>query len=369
LADTDPIDMAHHVVASALGRSKMPAELIDDVVLGETLAGGGDIARCAAIEAGLVTAPGVALNRHCAAGLAAITTAAGSIRAGMDQVIIAGGVHSSSLMPRTSRRVPGTDDWDKTWMSLSHPDSPEAPALDMSITVGWNAAVKASVTRQEMDVWALESHAKAIDAIDAGRFGDEIVPMCVKRRDGSELSFGVDEHPRRETSLEKLSGLKPLHPEIEGFSITAGNSSGVNDGAAAMVIASSDVAATMGAETLGTVRAWASVGVPPADTGLAPVKAIPKALARAGLSIDDVDLFEINEAFASMCVATTRMLSISPKKVNPNGSGCSLGHPIAMTGARMVITLMYELRRRGGGLGVAAMCAGGGMSTAVVIEV
>jgi acetyl-CoA acetyltransferase family protein len=191
----------------------------------------------------------------------------------------------------------------------------------------------------------------------------------VKRRDGTELSFGVDEHPRRETSLEKLSGLKPLHPEIEGFSITAGNSSGVNDGAAAMVMASSDVATTMGAETLGTIRAWASVGVPPSDTGLAPVKAIPKALDRAGLSIDDVDLFEINEAFASMCVATTRMLSISPEKVNPNGSGCSLGHPIAMTGARMVITLVYELRRRGGGVGVAAMCAGGGMSTAVVIEV
>jgi acetyl-CoA C-acetyltransferase len=287
----------------------------------------------------------------------------------MDRAIVAGGVHSSSLTPRTSRRVPGTDDWDKSWMSLSHRETEQAPALDMSITVGWNAAVKADVSREDMDLWALQSHSKAIEAIDGGRFFDEITPVCVRRRDGSEVLFAVDEHPRRETSLEKLASLKPLHPEIDGFSITAGNSSGINDGAAAMLVASSDVVGELAVTGLGTIRAWASVGVPPDETGLAPIKAIPKALNRAGLRVEDVDLFEINEAFASMCVATTRALSIPVEKVNPNGSGCSLGHPVAMTGARMVTTLLYELRRRGGGVGVAAMCAGGGMSTAVVVEV
>ena len=177
--------------------------------------------------------------------------------------------------------------------------------------------------------------------------------------------FSVDEHPRRDTSLEKLASLKPLHPEIEGFSITAGNACGANDGAAALVVASD----RLGLPALATVLSWASVGVDPAETGLAPVRAIPKALARVGLSASEVDVFEINEAFAAMCVATIRLLDLDPERVNVNGSGCSLGHPVAATGARMLVTLVHELRRRGGGIGVAAMCAGGGMGSAAVIEV
>jgi acetyl-CoA C-acetyltransferase len=208
-----------------------------------------------------------------------------------------------------------------------------------------------------------------VAAIDAGSFEDEIVPIGVERRDGSTFSFAVDEHPRRDTNLEKLASLKPLHPEIEGFSITAGNAAGTNDGAAAMVMVEGTLGEELGLEPLAVVRAWASAGVPPADTGLAPTIAIPKALGRAGLKIEDVDLWEINEAFASMCVATTRILEIDDSIVNVLGSGCSLGHPIAMTGARMVISLVHELRRRGGGTGVAAMCAGGGMSTALVLDV
>ncbi len=369
LVDADPFDLARHVVVEAIDRAGVGTELIDDVILGESLAGGGDIARHAAVAAGIASAPGTAMNRHCASALAAIATGAGSIGAGMDRVVVAGGVYSTSLMPRSPRRVPGSDDWDEAWMSPSHPDTPDAPAFDMTITVGWNAARQAGVSRQEMDAWALESHRKAVAAIDEGRLVDEITPFEVTDRQGSTKLFSVDEHPRRDTTMEKLADLKPLHPEIEGFSITAGNSAGLNDGAAALVLASQEVARSSGAAPLGTIRAWASVGVPPERTGLAPVDAIPKALGRAGLSIDDVALFEINEAFASMCVATTRLLGIDPAKVNPSGSGCSLGHPIAMTGARMVTTLVYELRRRGGGLGVAAMCAGGGMSTAVVVEV
>jgi acetyl-CoA C-acetyltransferase len=206
-----------------------------------------------------------------------------------------------------------------------------------------------------------------VRAIDGGRFADEIVPVEVVGRDGTKSVFDIDEHPRRDTSIEKLAALKVLRPEIDGYSITAGNSSGVNDGSAAVVVASAEVAAEHGLAPLATVRSWASVGVDPVETGLAPIAAIRKALDRAGLRIEDVDLFEVNEAFAAVAVAATRELDLDPERVNPFGSGCSLGHPIATTGARMVVTLAHELRRRGGGTAVAAMCAGGGMGSAMVL--
>jgi acetyl-CoA C-acetyltransferase len=255
------------------------------------------------------------------------------------------------------------DDW-APWMSPTHPDRPDAPNRDMSITIGWSASRKAGVTREEADAWALRSHQNAIRAIDEGRFKEEIVPIQTPHG-----LFDTDEHPRRDTSLEKLAGLKVLHPEIEGFTVTAGNACGSNDGAAALVVASDRVAAELGRKPLAVVRSWASVGVDPADTWSAPVKAIPKALSRAGLSVGDVDVFEINEAFASMCVACVRLLELDPDRVNVNGSGCSIGHPIAATGGRMLSTLIYQLRRQGGGIGVAAMCAGGDMGGATVIEV
>ncbi len=368
LIDVDGLELGTAVVAEAVKRSGIDPALFDDAILAESLYGGGDIARYAAIEAGMDHIPGASTNRHCAAGLTAVTIAAGSIKAGMDKLVVAGGVQASSTMPRASRRVPGSDDW-SDWMSPSHRDTPEAPNLDMSITVGWNAAQAANVTREEMDAWALRSHERAIAAIDSGAFNEEIFALEITGRDGTKRSFEVDEHPRRGSTMEKLASLKPIHPEIENFSITAGNASGMNDGAAAMVVAERGLAEAQGVEVLANVRAWASVGVAPQNTGLAPTKAIPKVLDRAGLSINDIDLWEINEAFASMCVGTTRLLGIDDANVNVLGSGCSLGHPIAMTGARMIISLIHELRRRGGGTGVAAMCAGGGMSTAVVLDV
>jgi acetyl-CoA acyltransferase len=355
LRDTSAFDLAHHVISEA-ATDLDPAQ-VDDVVLGEGLYGGGVIARHAAITAGLPHVPGLANNRHCAAAQAAVQSAAASVRAGMDQLVIAGGVNSASTSPRSKIQVDG--EW-VDWFPPTHPDRPDAPNLDMSITVGWNAAVKAGVSREEMDAWALRSHQNAIAAIDEGRFKEEIVPIQTPHG-----LFSVDEHPRRETSLEKLAALKPLHPEIEGFSITAGNACGANDGAAVLTIASDQ----LGLPALATIRSWASVGVDPAITGLAPVEAIPKALARGGLSIADVDLFEINEAFAAMCVATIKLLDLDADKVNVSGSGCGLGHPVAATGARMLVTLVHELRSRGGGIGVAAMCAGGGMGSATVIEV
>jgi acetyl-CoA C-acetyltransferase len=239
----------------------------------------------------------------------------------------------------------------------------------MSITVGWNTAQRAGISRADMDAWALRSHERAVAAIDAGAFKAEIFPIDVTRRDGTSVVFEVDEHPRRDTTAERLAGLKVLHPEIEGFSITAGNAAGVNDAAAALVVTADDYAAANGLDVLATVRGWASVGVAPAETGLAPIPAIRKVLDRTGLSVADVDLWEINEAFASVPIAACRALGIDDALVNTAGSGCSLGHPIAATGARMILTLVHELRRRGGGRAVAAMCAGGGMGSALVLEV
>ena len=369
LTETTAFDLADAVVAESIARSGIDPADVDDVILGESMYGGGVVARHAALTAGLLNAPGQAVNRHCASGLAAVSNAAAQIRTGMADAIIAGGAHSTSTMPRNTYRTPGTQDWQEWWISPSHPDRPDAPNRDMSITVGWNAAQKVGVTREEMDEWALGSHRKAIAAIDEGRFADEIVPLKITRADGSLATFDTDEHPRRSTSMEKLASLPPLHPEIEGFSITAGNACGGNDGAAALVLTSDTFAAEKGLTPLATVRSWTSVGVDPYETGLAPTIAIPKALELAGLSLDDVALFEINEAFAAQCVADIKVLGIDPEKVNVSGSGCSLGHPVGATGGRMLVTLVHDLRRRGGGVGVAAMCAGGGMGAAVVIEV
>ena len=219
-----------------------------------------------------------------------------------------------------------------------------------------------------MDAWALRSHQRAIQAIDEGRFVAEIVPLKVTGPEGAVTIFETDEHPRRDTTLERLAGLKVLHPEIEGFSITAGNSSGINDAAAAVAVTSDAFANEHSLSPLAVVRGWASVGVDPARTGGAPIYAIQKALARTGIDIGTVDLWEINEAFASVPIATAKELGIDDAVINVSGSGCSLGHPIGASGARMVTTLINDLRRTGGRTGIAAMCAGGGMGSAIIVQ-
>jgi len=370
LVDTTAHELAETVVAEVLRRSGLEAGDVDDVHLGECSYGGGDIARYTALAVGLTDVPGVALNRHCATSLTSVVTAAACVRSGMERAIIAGGTQSSSTAPALKRRVPGTaDEWEEPWYSPTHVDSPDAPNRDMTITVGWNTAREAGITREEMDSWALRSHQRAIAAIDAGAFEAEIVPIKARRKDGSFVEFTVDEHPRRATSMEKLASLKPIHPEIEGFSITAGNSSGVNDGAAALMVVADDLAAERGLTPMARIVSWSAVGVAPQRTGMSVVEAIPLALKRAGLRPNDVALWEINEAFASVPVAASRLLDIDPELVNTSGSGCSLGHPVAASGARMLTTLIHELGRRGGGYGVAAMCAGGGQGAAVVVEV
>ena len=289
----------------------------------------------------------------------------------MERVLIAGGVQSLSMTPLTNWRIPGPElKFEERWMPPTHVETPDAPTKDMSITVGWNTAQAVGITREEMDAWAARSHQRAIAAIDAGKFLDEIIPLKVQQFDGSVVDFSVDEHPRRDTTVEKLAGLKVLHPEIEGFSITAGNSSGTNDAAAAVALVDRDYADANKLTVMATVRAWASAGV--AATGLRAGRASRRSArcwTRAGLKPSDVALWEINEAFASVPIAACREYGIDEELVNFSGSGCSLGHPIAASGARMVTTLVYELQRRGGGIGVAAMCAGGGQGGAVVIEV
>jgi len=368
LVDVSAFDLAKYAMGEALKRSGIPGSEVDDAQMGEVLQGGGDIARYAAIELGLIEVPGVALNRHCASGMAAVQGASASIRAGMDRVVIAGGAESMSTVPMSQKRKPGTDEWAQ-WMSPSHPEQPDAPAFDMSITVGWNTAKAAGLNRADCDAWALRSHQRAVQAIDDGRLEEEIVPIEVTLRDGTTKVFDTDEHPRRDSTMEKMASLKPLHPEIEDFPITAGNASGLNDAGAALMIVSSDYAQAHGLTPMAKIVSWASSGLNPRDTGLGPIMSIPKALDRAGLTIGDVNLAEINEAFASVPAAACRKLGLSEDITNVSGSGCSLGHPVAATGARMIITTMYELRRRGGGIGVASMCAGGGMGSATVFEV
>ncbi len=368
LIQVGAFELGLFAIGEALRRSGLPPGDVEDIVMGESLQGGGCIARHAAVVLSLDHIPAVAMNRHCASGLAAVQTAAASIRAGMDRVVIAGGVESISTSPIILRQGPGQLQ-PQPWIPPSHPETPDAPTLDMSITVGWNTAQEARGTREEMGAWALRSHHDAAAARDSGGFRAEIFPIEIPDGQGGTRVFDTDEHPRRDTTPEKLAALRPLHPEIPGFSITAGNASGLDDGAAAVVVVAGDDARTHGLRPLARILSWASAAVAPRRTSLAPTVAIPKALGRAELAVSDVDLVEINEAFCSMAVACTRILGFDRERVNVNDSGCGLGHPVACTGARRVVTMVHELARRGGGMGVVSMCAGGGMGSAAVLEV
>ncbi|MGQ9350611.1 thiolase family protein [Mycolicibacterium gilvum] len=370
LVNTPPETLITTVLPEVIRRSGVDPADIDDIIFAESHYGGGDLARYAADAIGLQHVPGQSVNRHCAGSLTAIGNAAAQIGSGMERVMIAGGVQSLSMTPLVNWRIPGPElKFEERWMPPTHVETPDAPTKDMSITVGWNTAQAAGITREDMDAWAARSHQRAVAAQDAGKFLDEIVPLKVEQFDGSVVDFSVDEQPRRDTSVEKLAGLKVLHPEIEGFSITAGNASGTNDAAAGVALVEADYAAANGLTVMAKVRSWGAVGVAPRDTGLGGVKVIGRVLDKAGLKPSDVTLWEINEAFASVPIAAVREYGIDEELVNFSGSGCSLGHPIAASGARMIITLIYELQRRGGGIGVAAMCAGGGQGGGVVIEV
>ncbi len=369
LAATRPDDLAAVALRGALERTPGldPAE-VDDVILGcafPEAEQGLNVGRLAALLAGLPhSVPGQTVNRFCSSGLQTIALAAQAVMAGMAEVVLAGGVESMTRVPMTGNKIMVNPD-----LVHSQPDA----YLGMGLTAE-NVAERWGVSREDQDAFALESHRRAVDAQQAGRFGDELVPVEVRRRApgknaGVEESTSVhaqDEGPRADSSLEALAKLKPAFKQ--GGSVTAGNSSQMSDGAAVSVVMSAERARALGLQPLARFAAFAAAGVDPAVMGIGPVEAIPKALRLAGLAAGDVDLVELNEAFASQALHVIRTLGLDPARVNVNGGAIALGHPLGCTGAKLTATLLHEMPRRGARYGVVSMCIGGGMGAAGVFE-
>jgi 3-oxoadipyl-CoA thiolase len=368
LAGVRPDDLAATVVREAVDRARVRPEDVEDVYLGCANQAGEDnrnVARMAVLLAGLPeSVAGVTVNRLCASGLAAIVGACHAVAAGDGDLFVAGGVESMSrapfATPKPDRAFPRGDRvmYDTTlgWR-FPNPRLEELFPLETMGETGENVAERWDVTREDQDGFALRSQERWAAASEAGRFDDELVPAGALTR---------DEHPRPETTLEKLGSLKPAFRA--GGTVTAGNASGLNDGAAAVVVASEEKARELGAEPLGTFVASAVAGVDPRVMGIGPVPAVRKLLARAGVDVGDVDLWELNEAFASQSLAVQRDLGIDDERLNVNGGAIAIGHPLGMSGARLTVSLLHELRRRGGRRGIVTMCVGVGQGQAALFE-
>ena len=368
LAGERPDDLAALVIREAVARAGVDGGEIEDVYYGCANQAGEDnrnVARMAALLAGFPdSVPGVTVNRLCASGLSAIVSAGHAIAAGEGDLYVAGGVESMSRAPfvfgKPEHGFPRGDRivYDTTlgWR-FPNPRLAEMFPLESMGETGENVAERYGVTREEQDAFALQSQQRWAAADEAGRFADELVPVGDVER---------DEHPRPDTDAAKLASLKPAFRE--GGTVTAGNSSGINDGAAAVVIASEEKARALGAEPLGAFVGAAVAGVDPQVMGIGPVPAVQKLLARAGVDASELDLVELNEAFASQSLVVIRELGLDPERVNVNGGAIALGHPLGMSGARLVVTLLHELRRRGGRYGLATMCVGVGQGQAALFE-
>ncbi len=377
LASVRPDDLAALVIRALLDRIAVDGAAIEDVILGCANQAGEDnrnVARMAALIAGLpVEVAGLTVNRLCGSGLQAINSAGHAIAVGDGEVFIAGGVESMSRAPYVMLKPAGAYERgthelvDSTlgWRFVN----PRLAALYPPISLGETAeevAVDCAVSRERQDAFALESHRRAVAAIDGGRFAGQIVPVAVPQRRGEALLVDRDEHPRSDTSLEALAKLKPA---FRGSgSVTAGNSSGINDGASATLVVESGRARRLGLRPMARIVATAVAGVEPRVMGLGPVPAVRKALDRAGLAPADLDVVEINEAFASQSVACMDELGLDPARVNVNGGAIALGHPLGASGARLVTMLVHELARSGGRYGLATMCIGVGQGIATVVE-
>jgi 3-oxoadipyl-CoA thiolase len=364
LSGVRPDDLAALVIAEAVARAGVPAEEIEDVYFGAANQAGEDnrnVARMAALLAGLPeTVAGVTVNRLCASGLTAAVGACHAIRAGDGELFVAGGVESMSRAPLVMAKPENGDQtvWDTTlgWR-FPNPKMEAMFPLESMGETGENVAERFGVAREDQDAFALRSHRRWAAAEEAGRFADELVPVG---------GVGRDEHPRPDTTAEKLAALKPAFRG--GGSLTAGNSSGINDGAAALVVASEEKARELGAEPLGRFVGSAVAGVDPRVMGIGPVPAVRKLLQRTGLDVSDIELVELNEAFASQSIHVIRELGLDPERVNVNGGAIALGHPLGMSGARLVVSLLHELRRRGGRYGLATLCVGVGQGQAAIFE-
>jgi 3-oxoadipyl-CoA thiolase len=368
LAEVRPDDLAATAIAAAVERAGVQAGEIEDVYFGAANQAGEDnrnVARMAALLAGLPeSVAGVTVNRLCASGLSAVIGACHAIAAGDGELFVAGGVESMSRAPlvlgKPERAFPRGNQtvWDTTlgWR-FPNPRLEAMFPLESMGETGENVAERWGVSREEQDVFALESQRRHAEATASGRFRDELVPAG---------DLEQDEHPRPDTTLEKLAALKPAFRD--GGTVTAGNSSGNNDGAAALVVASEEKARELGSEPLGAFVASAVVGVDPRMMGIGPVPAVRKLLERAGIEAADLDLVELNEAFASQSLVVIRELGLDPARVNVNGGAIALGHPLGMSGARLVVSLLHELGRRGGRYGLATLCVGVGQGQAALFE-
>ena len=368
--DLTAVELSVPVMQDLVERAGIDPAIIDDVIWGENYQRTyreNNLARVALIKAGLPnTVPGITIHRNCTSSMSSIQFGTYQIMAGEADCIMAGGADSMSNAPfmvfnaRYGKKYGHMDLRDSMWDSLTEP----GVGPGMGITAE-NVADEYNVTREEMDKYSLRSQQRAVAAIDAGKFKEEIIPIIVHGRKG-DVVYDTDEYPKRDTSLEKLAKLKPTFKE-DGR-VTAGNASGMNDASSGVILMNEEKAKEVVAPILARIVSVATTGVRPEVMGIGPISATEKALCKAGLTIDDIDLFEINEAFAAQCIACQKTLGIPDEKLNVNGSGISLGHPVGATGSRLVVTLIYELKKRGGKYGLATLCAGGGMGTAVIIE-
>ncbi|MBA2627601.1 MAG: acetyl-CoA C-acyltransferase [Gemmatimonadales bacterium] len=377
LARVRPDDLAAGVIRALVSRTGIDATTIDDVILGCTNQAGEDsrnVARMAVLLAGLpVEVPGQTVNRLCGSGLQAIASAAHAIRAGEGDCFIAGGVESMSRAPWVmlkpeegfSRVAPELSDSTIGWRFTNPTLRPE-----WTISMGETAeevAARYAISREDQDAFALESQIRTARAFAAGRFADEIVPVTITDRRGRTTIVEHDEHPRPDTSADALRNMRAAF-RTDGGTVTAGSATGINDGASAALVMSHDAASRAGLRPVARILASAVVGVAPEVMGIGPVPAVRKALERAGLGIDDIDLVELNEAFAAQALACIRELGLDPARVNVNGGAISLGHPLGSSGSRIVATLVHELARRGARYGIATMCIGVGQGIALVVE-
>lgn len=370
LKDFEPAKLGALVIAEAVDRAGLATGDVEHVVMGNVIPSGPKdayLARVAALEAGVpVSSPALTLNRLCGSGVQAIISAAQMMRLGEAGITVAGGAESMSQSPyvakgmRWGTKMGNMPMIDALTVTLSDP----VHDIHMGVTAE-NVAAEHQVTREAQDALAVEGHKRAVRAIEEGRFKDQILPVEIKTRKGVTL-FDTDEHPRADISAEVLAGMKPVFKN-DG-TVTAANASGINDGAAAVVLATGDEVEKRGLKPLARIVSWGHAGVEPTVMGIGPVKAVPIALERAGLSLDQIDVIEANEAFAAQACAVAKVLGFNPDKLNPNGSGVALGHPVGATGAILTVKTVYELERIGGRYGLITMCIGGGQGIAMVVE-
>jgi len=371
LNGTPAVELGALAIKEAIKRAGIDGSLVDEVIMGNVLQAGlgQNPARQAAVKAGLPQeVPAWTMNLVCGSGLKTVGSAAQQIWSGDADIVVAGGMENMSIAPYVldkarwgmrmgDGKIVDAMIKDGLWCAFND--------IHMGITAE-NVAEKFGISREDQDRFSASSQEKAIAAIDSGRFKDEIVPVLIPQKKGDPLVFDTDEFPRRGTTLESLSKLPPAFKK--GGTVTAGNASGINDGAAAFVVMSADKARELGLKPLFVVRSTATAGLDPAYMGLGPIPSSRKALKKAGLTVSDIDLFEANEAFAAQACAVVKELELPVEKVNVNGGAVAIGHPIGASGARILATLLSEMKKRGSAYGLATLCIGGGQGTAMVVE-